>query len=215
MLRQHKQKKVYRLCEEKNKQRIPLFQIFLRTSVVFVFVFLLLSTVMVSAAKLPPKVVVTKLAPGASMNIGMPVLKKDDAKLIEICRGSIKQKCTVLAKNVLGIKKAIKIPASYPAGDAVIKVSFADTKTGTAKKVILSNLKVKITAANLSGAGGGGGGGGSGGDGASASSSATGVSTAPAATPSYSPIPGEIIIRATPTPTPPLYNPNHPVLINH
>lgn len=213
----------YRQYQARNEQKKQtLFQVLLKTGFVFVLVFVFLCTFFVSATTLPKKtkVIITNVARGASINIGMPVLKKDDVKIIELCRGTIKPKCTVLAKNVYGITKAVKIPVAYPLGNAVIKVSEpANVGAGKLTKIVLSNKKVVIVSANSSSGGNGGGGGGSGGGGSNESGSDLYTSGTVVATPvptSSSDVKASgVIIRATPTPTPPLYNTAHPVLINH
>jgi len=216
-----KQKKYNRYYQETTKQaKLTFLQIALRASFAFVLVFVSLFTFFVSAAILPKKVVVTNIARGASINISMPVLKKDELKLIELCRGSLKPKCTVLAKNVLGIKKAVKMPLTYPLGDAVIKVSIgANTGASNAVKTVLSNKKVKITVAKSSGGGGGGGSGGSGSGGSSGGSANNSTSDEfdDNGTNGSSSTTDGTVIRATPTPTstPQIVNVSHPILINH
>lgn len=208
----------YRQFQARNEQtKQTLFQILLKTGFVFVMVFVFLYSYFVSAATPPKKikVVITNIARGASLNIGMPALKKDDVKIIELCRGVIKPKCTLLAKNVYGIKKAVKIPIAYPLGDAEIKVSEpANIGNGKPTKIVLSNKKVKIVPEKSSGGSGGGGGGGSSDSGSDVVTTGS-VVTTPVPTSSSGGTTGGIIIRATPTPTPPLYNTTHPVLINH
>jgi uncharacterized membrane protein YgcG len=217
-----KQKKVYRLADEQQGHSgLSFFQIFLRASVVFSFAFIMLCTFFVSAAILPKKVVILNVPRGASINIGMPTAKKDAIKLIEICRGALIPKCTVLAKNVPGVKKVIKIPVTYAMGNATIKISITNSVLGKTTKTPLADKKVKIIAVKTSGGGSGGGGGGSSGGGSSSSSSEStitlingGVST-PTPTPVSTPSSGGTIIRATPTPTPSINNTTKPVLINH
>lgn len=215
-------KKVYRLSDEQERKvRLSIFDIFLRAVLVFVFVFVMLCTVFVSAAKLPVKVAVLSIPRGGTVNIAMPLAQKNSLKTIELCRGLFKSKCSILASKVVGVKKTVVIPASYPLGDGLIKVSTIGSSAGKPVLLLLVNKKVKIIAAKTSGGGGGGGGGsGSGGSGGSGSSDGTislvngGVSS-PTPVPTSSPVSGGTIIRATPTPTPPLYNTKHPVLINH
>ncbi|MDO8512405.1 MAG: hypothetical protein Q7S57_03975 [bacterium] len=229
MKKEEKQKKVYRLYDEQESHpKLSYFQIFLRASVIFVFVFIMLCTVFVSAAILPIKVVVLSIPRGGSISIAMPLAKKNNTKQIEICRGLIKRTCTVLAKNVLGVKKIVKIPVTYILGDANIKISVTSINSGKTSYTLLSNKKVKIVTAKTSGGSGGGGGGSSGGGGGGSSSGGSGSSESiitlinggvstptPIPTPVSTPSSSGTIIRATPTPTPPLYNTKLPVLINH
>lgn len=219
MKKETKHKKIYRLRDEQeNKPAVTRLQIALRVVFVFVFAFFALFTVFVSAAKLPAKAVVLSIPRGASISINMPVAKKDDAKIIEICRGTLKPKCLALAKNIVGVKKTVKIPATYLLGDAVIKVSVVNVGSGGAVKTFLLNKKVKIVAVKTSGGGGGGGGSGSG----SASSAGdndvaviNGGVPLPTPTPASGAYSGGNIIRATPTPTPQSVVGTKPILINH
>lgn len=191
-----------------HRPKLSGLQIWARAAAVFGIFFFSLCAIFVSAAvkPKPAKVPSLTVARGAKLNISMPVIKKDNPKVITLCRGIVKSKCTVLAKNVFGVKTAVKIPVAYPLGDAVIKtnaVSGSDNKTLT----VIGNKPVKIIAAKNGGAGGGGGSG-NGGGGSANSSDASGSSSVAAVEP-------VIITGSTNTPTPTPVTSKTIRLINH
>jgi len=203
---------------EQNK--LSVVQIFLRASVVFAVFFVLLFSVFVSAAKLPliKKVVKPTVAAGSTYKMTVSQKFSSQIKYAEICRGTIKRTCKMVAKNIRGVKISVPIPANYPIGDAAIKITYKDENK---KYVLVTNKAVKIVKPSSSGGGGGGGGGnggGGGGDSSSSSSGATSLSNGDDFVYDYSessstPVPGN-----TPTPTPQTSTDSgdtKPVLVSH
>ena len=195
------------------KQSISAWQVFARLSLVFTVFFVLLFSVFASAAKLPvvKKVVKPTLAVGSVYSTTLSNNVTNQLKQVEICRGTIKRTCKVLAKNVRGIKVSALIPKNYSLGDASIKITYKDSNK---KTILVMNKAVKIVKASTNTGGGNGGGGGGSSSSSSSSSSSTsgtaddidfgGSSTSTTPTP-----------NSTPTPSGSTYKDVKPVLVSH
>jgi len=227
--------------EQKNHPKLSSFQILLRASLVFVSFSVLLGVFFVFVIKLAPKKdAVLNIPRGGVIDIDMPIINEDEKLVVEICRGVFDSQRSVLAENVFGDVKGVIIPANYPTGNATIKIYVANASSGNIPSTPTIEKKIIIIASNTSGdnSAGESDGGDESGAGSSVDNSdstesimtlinsgtpiptlvplsvLTPVST-PIPAPTSSPSSGGTIIRATPTPTPIIYNTKHPVLINH
>ncbi len=116
-----------------------------------------------------PKVSKIKsVSQGGTVAVTFKISKDIPAVKIEICRDSNKTtQCKSLADKVIKSAATVRIPADYPLGKAVIKVTNRDTKNKPTN-IVQSQMAVTITKATPtsepeSGGGGSGGGGGNGG----------------------------------------------------
>ena len=212
--------------EEINKnQKLFSSKVYLTVGLVFIFLTAFLIVVFVFVIKLSPKKeTVMNIPRGGLIDVELPTINEDEKMVVEIC-GEFNSQCLILQENIFGEQKDIFIPADFPTGNATVMIYVAESSLENTPRTSAIEKKITIVAS----------------DGPNSddksfisnelidntiASQKSGLPTPvliptiipkPLTTPMLvnAPSPGMTIINTTPTPTPFLYNTDHPVLINH